>query len=308
MTPLNRANKGLSSVFGSMLFIILIAMVVSALFVGLYRYDEVAKQSLVNGEVRSQESIVIDAMENDSQTFYLTAIHVNNTGAITSQIRAVYLDSNLLLQPSIDLNAKQGAWIQMPANTPIKIESTILVSTATGIKTMAREGDFVGIKPRRSNQEGYFGPLELQFESFSYGVYDAGGNLVPPGWKPGWNVPTHTQNLVWQITLKDTDERAITLNSYSCLTLLPNKQGAQIPWYIDKIEHPENPGSTSFTILSQETVKITYRWSSSHNTESSPSAVGQYRVFLTLFGNFQELDGTIKPYGQSIPFQAVLIT
>jgi hypothetical protein len=200
----------------------------------------------------------------------------------------------------------------MPPNTVFMAESIITITTEKGIRTMAREGDFIGSQnPLQINEEGYFGPLRLDYESFYYGTYDSDDNLVsPPGWQPGWNVPAHTQDLIWQITVRDIDERAITLNSYSCLTLVPNKQGAQIPWYIEKIEHPEHPGSTSLTILPQENVTITYRWSSalSHHGQSSPSSTGQFRVFLTFFGKFNELDGTIKPYGQSIPFEAVLIT
>ncbi len=312
MESKKRPNSGLSSIFGSMLFLILLGIVISALFIALYQYDKLAHDTIASDQIRSQEKIIIDAMQNDSQTIYVTAIHVNNTGSTTAQIRTVYLDSNLLLQPTIDLNPKQAIWIQMPPNTTFIAESIITVTTEKGIRTMAKEGDFIGSpSPLQINEEGYFGPLNLDYESFNYSTYDLGGDVVsPPGWQPGWNVPTHKQDLVWQISVKDIDERAIALNLYSCLTLIPNKQGAQIPWYIEKIEHPQHPGSTSLTIQPQEIVTITYRWPSpsSQNGQSSPSSTGHYRVFLTFFGHFNELDGTIKPYGQSIPFEAVLIT
>src|SRR5512141_1487334 len=103
MNKKNRANRGLSSIFGSMLFLILLAIVMSALFISLFHFDKLAQDTIVNDQIRSQEKIIVDAMENDSQTIYVTAIHVNNTGSTTAQIRAVYLDGDLLLHPTIDL-------------------------------------------------------------------------------------------------------------------------------------------------------------------------------------------------------------
>lgn len=309
MSRINRSNKGVSTIIGSLLFMILIAMVMSALFIGLYDFETNAKESITNTQIRAQEKIIIDGMQNDSKILYVTAIHVNNTGSTTAEIRAVYLDSDLLLQPSIDLNAKQAVWIQMPPNTLFEAASKIAVTTEKGIKTVAREGDFIySLLPPPNYDEGYFGPLQLDYESFSYGTYDSHDVVVsPPGWQPGWHVDTHTQDLVWNITVKDIDERAITLNQYSTLTLVPNAQGAQIPWYIEKVTHKD--GSLAMKIQPQEIVTITYRWPSpsNHHGESAPSSQGMFRVFLTFFGNFNELDGTIKPYGQSVPFEAVMV-
>lgn len=279
----------------------------SALFVSLFNYETSAKESIIDSQIRSQEKIIIDGMRNDSLTLFVTEIHVNNTGSTTAQIRAVYLNNDLLFQPSIDLNSKQAVWIQMPENTPFEASSKIAVTTERGIKTVAKEGDFISLgSPPPPPEDPYFGPLRLDYESFSYGTYDSNDEiLTPPGWQPGWHVDTHTKALVWQIEVKNVDERAITLNQYSTLTLLPNVEGAQIPWYIEKVTH--SGGSTAMTIQPQEIVTITYRWSSTHNPESSPSSTGMYRVFLTFFGNFHEIDGTIKPYGQSVPFEAVIV-
>ena len=118
---------------------------------------------------------------------------------------------------------------------------------------------------------------------------------------------TGTQ-IVWNITVTNVDTDNVTLNQYSTFTLIPNKEGAQDPWYLEKVVHSDE--STSPTITPDETVTLIYRWTTSeqkHN-ESTPGSEGQYRIFLTFYGTFSEQNGAPIPYGQTIPFEAVLVT
>lgn len=300
----NRNNKAVSTVYGSLLFLILISIVLSALFFQLNQYDSSIQTSIIAEQTRAQEKIIIDSMQNDSQTQYVTAIHVNNTGPIAIKLAAIYLESTLLKEISIDLNPKEAIWIPLLPSIPFDASSKITVTTERGVKTTIKEGDLISIYPPRPPKDAYFGPLKLDFEKFYYTQ-----NLVEPRqWHDGWNVPAGT-NIVWQITVTNIDNRDVTLNQYSCFTLVPNKQGAQLPWYIEKIEHPANPSSNSLTIVPQETVKITYRYSTpSGSIQGTPAQGGQFRVLLTFFGTFTELDSSITPYGQTIPFEAVRVT
>jgi hypothetical protein len=260
-------------------------------------------------EMISQERIVIDGIENDSQTTYVTSIHVNNTGSITTQLAALYIDDVLISEPMITLNPKDTVWIALPANTPFKPLTTITVATERGVKSIVRENEFLNSQlPYSPNQDNYYGPLKLEYEDFFYGTY-SGNNIDSNGWINGWSV-AGGKTIVWQITVTNIDDRAVALNKYSCFTLVPNKQANQVPWYIEKIYHPANSADTSFKISSKETVQITYRYTVPNgNEQGTPNgSAGQYRVLLTFFGTFTELDNTIKPYGQSIPFEAVQIT
>src|SRR3990170_918547 len=103
MSRLNRrVNKGISSVFGSVLILLLILTLASTLFLSLYSYEEKAQESINLEEERVEEKIVLLALstENASGTEYLRALLVNNTGTITTRIRAVYIDNNFICDPA----------------------------------------------------------------------------------------------------------------------------------------------------------------------------------------------------------------
>ena len=95
-------NKGASTVFGSILFLILVLTLASILFFALYRYNQLVQGSIILEQERMQEHIVLYllATQNVSGTEYVVAIYVNNSGSITSRIRAVYVDNEFLCDPS----------------------------------------------------------------------------------------------------------------------------------------------------------------------------------------------------------------
>jgi hypothetical protein len=284
----------------------------SALFISLYQFDKNAQISLAREETMAQEKIQIDEIEIESDPAIVSRIRVNNTGSTTARISAVYIDGDLKFEPLVDINAKEILWISMLPNTMFEPSSRITVTTGKGIKSVVNEGQFIASQlPSGQGQKTYFGPLELDYDQFKYGIYEA-GVLKSPGWINGWSISSSNKNPIgWQITVTNIDSRDIVLNKFSCLSLVPNVEGGQSPWYIEKIEH--TPASNSFKIKSQETVTITYRWSDPTdypNTgaiQNTPKA-GLYRVLLTFFGNYNQFDGTIIPYGQTIPFEAVVVT
>ena len=75
-----RENKGVSTVFGSLLLTILLLTLASTLFVALYRHNEAFQQAVDLEEERSQEKIVMVSMttENISGIEYVTAVLVKN--------------------------------------------------------------------------------------------------------------------------------------------------------------------------------------------------------------------------------------
>ena len=302
-------NKGVSTVFGAVLFLILITTLVSTIFVSLYQYDKNAQTALMLEEKRTQEKAIIDALITDAEITTIEAIHVNNTGSLAARIRAVYIDGTLIFDPSTYINSKSDSWIFFPSPQPFIFTSKITIASERGVRSVVKEGDLVSVStPPQPEVELYFGPLKLDYVKFFYGEYNVDGTYpAPPGWKQGWTVETNTE-IVWNITVTNIDDRSVTLSRYSTFTLVPNKEGAQDPWYIEKVLHKD--GSVSPIIVPGETVDITYRWSTSGQTkhESTPASEGQFRVFLTFYGTFNENSGKSQPYGQTIPFEAVLIT
>lgn len=318
MSFLNRRGKrGLSSVFGAILFLLLVLTLASTLFLSLYWFEGQAKESIALEEARVQEKIVLLSIstENVSGTEYITGILLNNTGTITSRIRAIYVDGDFICDPSNPalnpdntyIEPKDSLWIQVPNNLEYQPLSKIEVATERGVKTVEYQWRLKSgsqAEPPSETQRASFGPLLLDFEKFyyteNYGSYD------PYSWKPGWSVEKGT-TVVWNVTVTNIDDRDLTINKYSGFTLVSNDGGVQKPWYIE----PPNGLDTLF-IPSNSTVHLIYIWDRPRLTKgvSNQSVYNQNdrsKVFLTFFGYFHEYDGSSKPYGQTIPFEAVLV-
>jgi PKD repeat protein len=313
-------NKGTSTVFGSILLTILVLTLASILFLTLYKHNNSVQESIRLEEERKQERIVLCglATENTSGTEYITAVFVNNTGSITSRIRAVYIDNKFLCDPSnytlnpgdTYINEKESLWILLPPEVEYEASAKMTVATERGIKSTEYAGRLKqgGESPPYYDQRGsYFGPLWLDFNKFYYTECDpTNGSYDPSTWKPGWEIEVGTGSIAWNITVKNVDDRNITINQFSCFTLFPNQSPSnRRAWYIQSLAEP----ATQF-IPVNETVNIIYIWNNPKSVSTKPqtiyNTVCRNKVFLTFIGLFHEHYGTTKPYGQTIPFEAVL--
>ncbi len=323
-----KRNSGVSTVVGTVLFMILIFSLASTLFLALSRYNESVQMGEAIEQERAQERISMIALSNETVagTNYIKGVLVNNTASITSNIRAVYIDDVFLCDPSIEtsinptgtyMNAKSSMMINF---TEIEYSptSTIAVATERGVKVIRFEADLMAgnslqtvLQPPQSS----YGPLRLDFDNFYYKNSTTGGSFnYNQQWYPGWNVPKSWVGnpVVWNITVTNIDPRNITLNQYTALTLVPNENSGQAPWYVEPSEEPNATGPNTIFIASNQTVHIIYTYVTPR--ESTPNLRAQSipnadtcKIFLTFYGVFHEDDGTTKPYGQTIPFESVLI-
>ena len=302
-----------------MLFLILVITLCSVLFIALFRYNISVKEAFKIEESRSQEKIILLKLttDNTTGTELIKEIIVNNTGTITSQIKAAYIDNDLKCDPSdygnTYINSKTDKSINLlPADIPYNRTQKITLVTERGVKSTDYQWRLKGEdEPTEPTyvQRPQTGPLLLNFEKFYYalsqdGVYDS------DSWKPGWSVEKGTE-VVWNVTVTNVDDRTITLNQYSCLTLeATDGVSAQLPYYI------EPPGNQNIlSIEYNETVSLIYIWTTPRTTAMRTADLYnppddkpyQCKVFLTFFGIFHEKDDTTKPYGQTIPFEAVLV-
>ena len=312
-----RKNRGIASVIGVVFILILILTVASTLIISLFNYDKKAQESIELEEERVQEKIALTSLSinNISGTEYLNGINVTNTGTITTRIRAIYIDNSLICDPSDPLlnphdtyiNPKTSLKVQLPSDILYEPLSKIQVATEKGIKSVEYEWILRGGNQNNSDSEVtkvYFGPLLLDFDKFYYTEFDDSDNSYDPNsWKPGWSVEKSIK-VVWNITVTNIDDRNITINKYSSFTLVQNAEGRQQPWFIE----PPNGQDTQF-IPANTTVSIIYIWNDPEgdSTSSLFNQNGEYRVFMSFFGIFHEKDGFTKSYGQTIPFEAVLL-
>lgn len=293
----------MSTVFGTVLALTLIVAIASALFVALYRYNDDIKQAIATEDARSQEKILIAniTLSNDD---YITSVTVKNLGSVTSQIRAYYVDSEHICDPANPSLNQNGAYIEPQHSEVLNVEpmlfnptSRITIATSRGIKAIELESNFInGTSSNYTPSNTNYGPLRLNFTLFYYRETNPNGIPIGP-WQPGANMSSTVEYCAWNITVTNIDPRNITLDRYSTLTLVTNKEGAQFPWYIT------NPGKF---IQSGNTTTIVYTWA-----EPPPSTTAQgfqgfssltSKVFLSFYGKFS--DGTT--YGQTIPFESVL--
>jgi len=308
---------------GAVLFIILIFALQTTLFLAIFRYNSSVQEAIKTENERVQEKIVLASLVTDNSTGLdqVYALLINNTGAITVQIRAVYVDNQFICDPSDGsinpddtyVNAKETSWVFMPPGVPYNATSIMTVATERGTKSTDYEWRLKqsgGERPPIRFDKFYLGPLMLDFNKFYFAKVDPQtGDVISP-WRPGWQILAGTGPIAWNITVKNIDERDITINQFSVFTLWANDQPSnRLPWYI---EPPTN--RLTQHIKSNETVQIIYKWSTPKTNQTrNPNTQGVYntdarcRNFLTFFGIFHELDGTTKPYGQTIPFEAVLV-
>ncbi|MDH5462197.1 MAG: Ig-like domain-containing protein, partial [Candidatus Bathyarchaeota archaeon] len=312
-----RKNLGLSTVFAAVLMLILVITVASILFFTLHAFGYTTQEALNFEEERMREKIALISLttENISGTEYVTSLLINNTGSITCRIRGIYIDNEFLCDPSEStntyLNPTETKIIIIPSDKrPIyEPTSTLTISSERGIKSteyelVLKEG---GGEPPTYETKFYFGPLMLDFDKFYYTECDSSGSFDQTEWKAGWKVEIKSGSIVWNITVKNVDDRNITINQFSCFTLFPNVSPSnRRAWYLEPAEAPY----TQF-IQVNETVNIIYIWERAKLENPKPqdiySTVCRCKVFLTFFGIFHEHDGTTKPYGQTIPFEAVRV-
>jgi hypothetical protein len=317
---LERDNRGIASIFGTVFIFLLVFSLASILFLSLFTYEEKAQESIDLEEERVQERIVLISLstKNISGTEYLSEVLIQNMGTITTRIRAIYIDKVFICDPTNPslnpydtyINAKDYLNVQLPDNLLYEPFSAIEVATERGIKSVEYEWILRGgnqTTPPSEIQKIYFGPLLLDFDKFYYTEVENDGSYNPDFWQPGWSVEKGLQ-VAWNITVTNIDDRDITINKNSTFTLVKNAEGGQCPWYI---ELPN--GLDTLLIPANTTANLIYIWDgplsgkpqSLYNPPSKKPE--ECRVFMAFFGLFHEKDGSTKPYGQTIPFEAVLI-
>jgi len=311
-------RKGVSPLFVSLYLAILTIALISMLFFAL----EVSNTSLTEcsriEQERMQESIALVGPKALEYTDALEAerLRVNNTGSIIVRIRGLYIDHKFICDPSefdgdAYIEPKESLWINLTSvDPPIILDSTTVmaywtVTTERGTKASEIGGDLIwnGNGGLPDPNKFYFGPLMLVFDWF-YWRSETGG------WNSGWSIPKGTKDVTWQILVVNVDNRDIIIKDTSCFTLISNDNSPKdpVPWYIDP------PLCRTMIMEPNEFNFIYYTWNKPYSKSGRSAQDVNMREFttninfLTFYGSFVETDGTLTPFGQTIPFEAVLIT
>ncbi len=305
-------KKGVSSIFIAVYLTLITVLLISS----LYAAQVVSRSSLADylkiEQDRRQENIQMTKLATDTNDLNFVSIQINNTGAITVRIRALYIGNDFKFDPSaLDgdsyIEPKESLTISLVPPIPIDegLTTEWMVSTERGTKSsdlgMNLWEESNG--PKYTPNKYYFGPLMLIYDMFHW----RSGNGQ---WQNGWSIPKTATDVTWRILLANVDNRPITIKDASCFTLVGNEQQQNkiVSWFF-------NPELGSSTFLPGHYYFVYYTWSKPYSSPSKtiqkPNAltVGIPCInFLTFTGRFQELNGTTTAFGQTIPFEGVLIT
>jgi len=309
-------KRGVSSIFIAIYLSLIGILLISTLYAGQVISRSSITDYLKIEQDRRQENIQIMRFitTSNDQIVYL---EIKNTGAITVRLRALYINEKLVVDPSElegDAYVEPKETLNITLIPPIPLDGPIYGNVLNVQWTITTErgtrSSDLGMNlweetggPIYTPNKFYSGPLMLLFDMFHW-------RSGTGPWKNGWSIPKSATDVTWQILLTNVDTRPITITDPSCFTLVGNEQQPNkiVSWFVD----PElgdltfDPGQYYF---------VHYTWTKPYSDSSdtiqkaNALTVGIPCInFLTFTGFFTELNGTETAFGQTIPFEAVLIT
>ena len=311
-------RKAVSSLFTTIYIALLIVILLSTLFIGMELSSSGIFQYLRIEQERSQESIRLFKLTTDRWNTLIVSLEVINTGAISVRIKALYIGHRLICDPSDPSILGDRAYIRPKENVsiplvqfgqelnPTTLNAQWTVTTERGTKSSEKGMTLWGSTggAAYTPNKFYFGPLMILFDMFHW----KSGN---GHWVSGWTIPKNTRSVAWRIFLTNVDNRSITITEDSGFTLVGNDNepsGNYLAWYVD-------PPNSNMTFIPGELVSVIYAWSKPYSQGGSSSQdltklqeSTTCKNFLTFTGHFTEQNGSQTPFGQTIPFEAVLIT
>jgi len=324
-------RRGVSTVMiASMFLIILTFSVLALLLSGYFGYNLAINEQMKIEQERAQEKIILSQLGLDVNATVINYVRVNNTGTITVKIRAIYEtnrtmtgvflgDPSTWMDTYIEPNEDLVIWGQnYTALTRFRPSAKLTLVTERGTKTTDFEGLVVYGRPKPPNpyepSKYYIGPFELWFTAFYYRRIDQftgalGGTPYDPVWHDGWNITRNYGYIAWNITVRNIDNRAITINKFSSFTVVPNESppSNDQTWYLE----PKNQTTNTQTLVTGQLDHIVYKWDKpkwegGFKAQQIYAVPTRCLVFLTFYGVFHEHDGTTTVYAQTIPFEAAI--
>ena len=323
MNEIIRNRKGLSPIFLSVYLALMTILLVSTLFLALDISRSALTVAMRIEQERIQEKIELTGPGalNLTQGSIVETLRVNNAGAITVRIRALYINHVFVCDPSeftgdSYIAPKESLWINLTSpnvDPPIVFNTTTMNADWTVTTERGTRASEIGWKlwteepGSYTPNKFYYGPLMIIFDMFHW-------RSGTGPWTNGWTIPKNTPDVTWRILVMNIDDRPIKLEKVSCFTLISNDNDPQAPmaWYIDP--EPENQ-TLPLHLEPYHLNFLLYSWNKPYDPDKPNQRVKMSVKedvtnvnFLTFYGHFVEADGTLTTFGQTVPFEAVLVT
>lgn len=309
---LMKNKKGVSSIFISIFIALLSIMLISTLFASQIISSSALFSQLKLDQEKNQESLALPSpygIELLPDQATVKSLRVKNNGAISLRIRGLYIGGKFVCDPSEDPNGDtyiapgKEKWINLNflhENWPLQLNDTLIeslwtITTERGTRSSETGAHIIYGKPGEVTvPQFYIGPLMIFFDMFNWKSYDG-------EWQGGWTIPKTAEEVTWRILVKNIDQRGLVLktSSYFNLVCNTNVPNSVLEWYID-----DDPMRLVFDSGQYHYLHF--------NLDKNGKAQGMNSFqewtscinFLVLTGTFS--DG--KNIGQTIPFEAVLVT
>ena len=231
---LRSGRRGLSTIYTSLLCLSIGISFLSLIILNFYNYNVSLHELMDVEQNRLREELIISDLIIDETAQTITQVVVNNTGTIDMIIRAIYVANStttvLVCDPStyMETNILPDESLSIPLPVTLKIEpdAEITVVTERGVKTKQYEGPLIYGPPviiSFDTGKFYIGPFMLLFKEFYYHRTFDNRTLDPDDyWHGGWSIEKGFGYCAWNLTVKNIDDRNITINQFSSLTLVPN--------------------------------------------------------------------------------------
>ena len=302
-------KNALSTVYASLIALLIVFLLLSVEISFFANYNTILQNQKIANDQKAQEQLSIANITIFNNI--MTKILIENEGTVELKIRAIYLktegSSTFICDPSVYISPTGTKNIDLVPPVQINSDSSIVAVTERG--TLSKEYFIQNWEKtiyRYDTENLTIGPLRLRFESFEFSSYNTTTRNWGP-WAPGWNPPLNAY-LSWRVRVTNIGDKSIILNNRTALSLFrADNPKSEKTWYINATapslteELQINQAKNIFFTLKNPAGDITSDWLTITGGEGVSTM-----VFLTFFGQIVLTDGTKIPYGQTIPFEAVV--
>jgi hypothetical protein len=301
-------KKGASSVIMAVFLILVVLTLNVSVFSSIQISSNYLVENLQHTQEKEQEAIRLGTgsliVEND----LIKKIIVNNTGSILITIRALYVDSEFVFDPKVNINPQESAIINIDKEVSFSSNKykLLAITTERGTKVTSIVRD-LSSSVLEGGDSSVYGPLRFIYDEFHWTIFTDNFDknyLKTTTWNDGWKVPPNIY-AIWRIRVQNVDVRNLNykFGENTIFAIMITDGGQRSYYYIDV-------QCSDISIRPREYADLYFVWSepapSSRTSQRANRIInteGTYLNFLVLEGKIGNTD-----IAQTIPFHAVLIS
>jgi hypothetical protein len=313
-----RCKRGIETVTAVFMMLLMFGVLIGLVFA--FSTQNSMFQGLIGTENSQAREQIILSKQIDFSTNKLSGITLYNAGTVEETISGLYITASSGQVNYLDLSYKSPQNLIKPKDRlplgiadigPDLISSTSIIATTTN-GVLSSDGPLPTPTPAPTPTPDInslvYGPVKLIFsEIWHASVSKNPSDLPNANWQTG-DITGNGDYTAWRIKVTNIDKDPvykpypIVLNSKSVLTLIPTAGSTSSVrvWYIYSDQQ--------YSLVYQNPTYIYFVYDSEASKQAQKiyTQASGAQVFLTLFGSYPAMT-PVKDYGQTIPFEAILV-